>query len=265
MNTVRVRDSGVAAIIELVRPESGNALDEDIIADLTRALVEAPHRGVRAVVLTGQGRHFCAGADLRALLAGAEAPAAVRTAEARHLAALYAAVLRCPVLTCAAVHGAAYGGGAGLAAACDLVFAAPDARLMFSELRLGFVPALISVFLPRRVPVSRLLNLFLDPQPLSSEEARAVGLVDVVCDDPLADALARVAAVAAKTAPSAVAATKRLALELALPHLDQQLAYAASVNAEQRGSPECRSGVRFFLAHQRPPDWLGGEAGGDSG
>lgn len=265
MNTVRVSDSGVAAILQLARPDSSNALDHELIGDLTRAVVEAPGRGVRAIVLTGEGRHFCAGADLRSLLAGAEASLAARTAEARHLAALYAAILRCPLLTVAAVRGAAYGGGAGLAAACDLVIASPDARLMFSEVRLGFVPALISVFLPRRVAVSRLLDLFLDPRPLSGEEARAVGLVDEVCDDPLAAALTRAAAVAAKAAPGAVAATKRLNLELALPHLDQQLAYAAAVNAEQRGTPECQQGVRFFLARQHPPDWSGGETGQSTG
>jgi enoyl-CoA hydratase/carnithine racemase len=76
----------------------------------------------------------------------------------------------------------------------------------------------------------------------------------------VAAALSRAASIAAKAAPSAVAATKRLNLELALPHLDQQLAYAAAVNAEQRGTPECQEGVRFFLAHQRPPDWSGGES-----
>lgn len=260
MTTVRVSHSGVAALVHLHRPDSGNALDQELIGDLTRAVVEAPGRGVRAIVLTGEGRHFCTGADLRGLLAGAEAPLASRTAEARHLAALYAAILRCPLLTFAAVRGAAYGGGAGLAAACDFVIASPDARLMFSEVRLGFVPALISVFLPRRVAVSRLLDLFLDPRPLSGEEARAFGLVDEVRDDPVAAALSRAASIAAKAAPSAVAATKRLNLELALPHLDQQLAYAAAVNAEQRGTPECQEGVRFFLAHQRPPDWSGGES-----
>ncbi len=261
MNSVRLSHSGVAAIIHLARPDSGNALDQELIADLTRAVVEAPGRGIRAIVLTGEGRHFCAGADLRGLLAGAEAPVATRTAEARHLAALYAAILRCPLLTCAAVRGAAYGGGVGLAAACDFVIASPDARFMFSEVRLGFVPALISVFLPRRVAVSRLLNLFLDPRPLSAEEARAAGLVDEVCDDPLGAALTRAAAVATNAAPSAVATTKRLNLELALPHLDQQLAYAATVNAEQRGTLDCQQGVRFFLTHQRPPDWSGHEAG----
>ncbi len=255
MATVRVSHSGATAILRLDRPASGNALDQELIADLTRAVVEAPGRGARAIVLIGEGKHFCAGADLRGLLAGATAPVAARVAEAQHLAALYAAILRCPLLTVAAVHGAAYGGGAGLAGACDLVIASPTARFMFSEVRLGFVPALISVFLPRRLPVSRLMALFLDPRPLSGEEARVAGLVDEVSEDPLGAALSRAASVAAAAAPSAVAATKRLALKLTLPHLDQQLAYAAGVNAEQRGTPECVQGVRFFLARQRPPDW----------
>lgn len=255
MTTVRVTHSGASTILHLNRPASGNALDQELITDLTRAVVEAPSQGARAIVLTGEGKHFCAGADLRVLLSGATAPLAMRVAEAQHLAALYSAILRCPLLTIAAVQGAAYGGGAGLAGACDLVIASPTARFMFSEVRLGFVPALISVFLPRRLPVSRLMELFLDPSPLSGEQARTAGLVDEVSEEPLAAALARAASVAAAAAPSAVAATKRLALDLTLPHLDQQLAYAAGVNAEQRGGRECLQGIRFFLAHQRPPDW----------
>lgn len=248
-------DHGVATIVTLARPEAGNALNDALIGDLTRAVVEAPSRGTRALVLTGDGRHFCAGADLHGLLAGAAAPLAVRVAEAQRLAALYAAILRCPLVTLAAVRGAAYGGGVGLAGACDWVITSPEARFMFSEVRLGFVPALISVFLPRRLPVARLLQLFLDPRPLAGEEAQRLGLADEVAEDPLAAALVQAAAIASQAAPSAVAATKRLALELALPHLDQQLAHAALVNAEQRGGRECQHGVRFFLAHQSPPDW----------
>lgn len=259
MSTVRVAGQGTNILVYLARPEVGNALDEALIADLTRAVVEAPAGGARALILAGEGRNFCAGADLRGLLAGAGAPLAIRVAEAQHLAALYAALLRCPLLTVAVVHGAAYGGGVGLAGACDLVIASPQARFMFSELRLGFVPALISVFLPRRVPLSRLMQLFLDPRPLSAAEALAVGLADAVCEDPLQEALTRASSIASKAAPSAIGATKRLALELSLPYLDQQLAHAAAVNAEQRGSSECQRGVQFFLAHQRPPDWSAGE------
>jgi methylglutaconyl-CoA hydratase len=154
------------------------------------------------------------------------------------------------------VRGAADGGGLGLAAACDLVIAAPDAKLQFSELRLGFVPALISVLLPRRVAPARLARLFFDPAPLGGDAARAAGLIDEVADDPFAEALARARSIVGRVSPSALARTKRLLLDQALPDLDERFAHAARANAEQRADPECRRGVAAFLATRTFPDWL---------
>jgi methylglutaconyl-CoA hydratase len=182
MDAVRVARDGPVAVLEMARPETGNALDGALVEALVEALAALPGSGARAAVLSGAGRHFSTGANLSEL--APDAPLADRLADARRLGDLYATLLRCPLLTVAAVHGAAYGGGFGLAAACDLVIAAPDARLQFSELRLGFVPALISVFLPRRVVGTRLAQLFFDPSPLGAAAAQAVGLVDEVADDP---------------------------------------------------------------------------------
>jgi methylglutaconyl-CoA hydratase len=254
MDAVRVARDGPVAVLEMARPETGNALDATLVEALGSALATLPGSGARAAVLTGAGRHFSTGANLAEL--AADAPLPERLADARRLGDLYAAVLRCPLLTVAAVHGAAYGGGLGLAAACDLVIAAPAAKLQFSELRLGFVPALISVFLPRRVVVARLARMFFDPAPLAAAAAQAVGLVDEVAADPLAEALARARSIAARVSPSALAATKRLLLDQALPDLDERLAHAARVNAEQRGDPECRRGVATFLATRAFPAWL---------
>ena len=252
---IRVRDEGPARVLSLDRPGTSNALEAGLVSALTRAVEDAPAQGARALVLSGEGRHFCAGAHLGELeeLAGADDDA--RLADARRLATLYRAVLRSPLLTVAAVRGAAYGGGLGLAAACDLVVAAPAARLQFSEVRLGFVPALISVFLPRRVPVARLAALFLDPRPLTAGEGAAAGLVDEVVEDPLARAVQRAREVAAKAAPSAVEATKRLLLDLHVRNLDEALEHAARVNAAQRAHPECRRGVAAFLSQRAFPDW----------
>lgn len=253
---VRTTIEGPVTILELARPQTGNALAGALVEELTRALAQVRVSSRRAAVLTGAGKHFCTGADLAELDALAEASAAERVADASQLGALYASLLRLPQLTIAAVRGAAYGGGAGLAAACDIVIAAPGASFQFSELRLGFVPALISVFLPRRMPVGRLFQLFADPRPVPAAEALALGLVDEVVDDPVGRSREVAVALAAKTSPSAVAATKELLLGLAFPHLDQQLAHAAQVNAAQRAHAECRRGVAQFLASHRFPDWL---------
>lgn len=227
-----------------------------MVAALTEALLEAAAPPARAVVISGSGRHFCSGAHLGELAESEEAPFAARLADAERLGRLYAAVLRCPLLTVAALHGGAFGGGAGLAAACDLVVAHPESRLQFSEVRLGFVPALISVFLTRRVTAAALARLFVEAVPLGAAEARAIGLVDEIAEDPLPHAATRAETVAHAAAPSAVAATKQLLLELALPDLDARLALAARANAAQREHEECRRGVAHLLATRSFRDWL---------
>ena len=254
---VRVSVEGPVRVLSLNRPAASNALEAGLVEALTAAVAAAGEGGARAVVIRGEGRNFCAGAHLGELGELADAGEAERLADARRLAGLYRAVLRSPLLTVAAVRGAAYGGGLGLAGACDLVVAEPGSKLQFSEVRLGFVPALISVFLPRRVPLATLAALFLDPRPLSAEDGAAVGLVDEVADDPLGRAVERARNVAAKAAPSAVGATKRLLLELHQRGLDEALEEAARVNAEQRAHPECRRGVAAFLASRSFPDWSG--------
>jgi len=245
----------VLTVIELSRPATGNALAAELVGELGAALAALPPTS-RAVALTGRGRHFCTGADLGEMAGSVEAPLAAHEADATRLAAVYAALLRCPLLTVAAVRGAAYGGGVGLAAACDIVVAAPEARFQFSEVRLGFVPALISTFLARRVTPAVLTRQFLDPAPLDAAAAQAIGLVDEVTDDPLTRAEARAVEISRKAAPSAVAQTKRLLLAATLPNLDERLAEAVQVNARQRMHPECRRGIAAFLAHRNFLDWL---------
>jgi methylglutaconyl-CoA hydratase len=254
MTLVRTQRRAGVVVVELARADAGNALSNALVDELAR-VVATPVAGARALILTGAGRHFCAGADLAELAAGAAAGEEERVADAMRLGALYAALLRCPLLTIAAVHGAAFGGGAGLAACCDLVIAGPGARFQFSEARLGFVPALISAFLPRRIAPARLARLYLDPQPLGPEAALAAGLADEIADDPAAAAAGRASELARKVAPSAVAETKRLLLELTLPDLDARLAAAARANARQRAHPECRQGLAAFLATKSFPDW----------
>ena len=155
----------------------------------------------------------------------------------------------------AAVHGAAFGGGAGLAAACDFVVAAENAQFQFSEARLGFVPALISVFLTRRVAPARLARLVLDPDPLGPEAARDAGLVDEIDPDPRGAAATLAERVCRKVAPGAAAETKRLLLDLALPDLNSRFAQAAKVNARQRAHADCRRGLSTMATTRVFPDW----------
>ena len=251
------RDRGIA-IVELASPATGNALSAGMVSELRETIATLPDLGARALVLVGSGRHFCTGAHLGEIERLAKASLADRLADAERLAALYSTLLRCPLPTLAAVHGAAYGGGAGLAGACDFVLAEPGASFQFSEVRLGFVPALISVFLPRRLPVARLAQLFIAPAPLSAGEAQATGLVDEVVEEACAAAVTRATQMCRTAAPSAIAATKALLLALTFPNLDADLAHAARLNAEQRAHPECQRGLAAYLNDRSFPDWTQG-------
>jgi methylglutaconyl-CoA hydratase len=259
METMSIQRDGPVAIVSLTRQQAGNALSRSLVTELTVAFAHLAEAGYRAVVITGKGKHFCSGADLDELAGSVTTSEAGCLAEAAALANLFSAILRCPLPTIAAVHGAAYGGGAGLAAACDFVIAAPDARFQFSETKLGFIPAVVAVFLPRRVPPPQLVQLFIAPTPLPPEQAKAFGLVDEVAADPLARAGALALDICRKSAPAAIAMTKKLLLEATLPHLDDRLADAARANAAYRAHPEFRLGIGHFIAAHTFLDWLSGD------
>jgi methylglutaconyl-CoA hydratase len=256
VSMVNVSCNGPLAVFELDDPESGNALSGTMVAALSEALGNLKGSDARAVVLTTSGRHFCAGAHLGELEGTTTASRTEQMEDAGRLASMFVALLRCPLPTLAAVRGAAYGGGAGLAAACDLVLAEPESRFQFSEVRLGFVPALISVFLPRRVQVAQLQRLFIDPAPIDVDSAFSYGLVDEIASAADQTAMARAEAICRKASSSAIAVTKKLLLDFTLPDLDARFAHAVRVNTAQRDDPECRRGVAAFLATRAYLDWL---------
>jgi methylglutaconyl-CoA hydratase len=254
---------GPLLTLTLNDPERANPLSPAVADALTEALeAAAGDPRVRAIVLTGAGRHFSAGADLAALEQVAEGgdPAA-NLADSQRLERLFAAVLASPKMTVAAVQGAAVAGGCGLATACDLVVAERRSRFAYTEVKIGFIPALVSTFLGRRVAGHALRRLLLDPEMLDGEAAARVGLVDELAAD--GGALERATELALslcrKASPAAVAATKSLLNETVYKGWREALAAAAAANANQRLHPECRRGVRSFLSTKATPDWLDGD------
>jgi methylglutaconyl-CoA hydratase len=254
---------GPVRILTLNDPERSNPLSGGLVGALTGALrAAAEDDASRAVVLTGAGRHFSAGADLASLQSvagGADADGLRRDAEA--LRELFEALLGHPKLTLAAVHGAAIGGGCGLATACDLVVAGPGARFAYTEVTIGYVPALVLTFLGRRVAGHVARRLLLDPELIDGGRAVELGLADELVTDgkPLERATELAASLARKTSPAAITATKRLLADTAGMGWREALAHAAEVNASHRLHPECVRGVRHFLEHKRAPDWLADE------
>ena len=244
------------ATLTLQRPERRNALDGALVEALAATLRQAAgDDAVRVVVLTGQGDAFSAGADLAALQAMQAAAPADNLADAERLAALFEQIYLLPKPVIARVNGAAVGGGCGLAAVCDISVAATSARLGFPEVRLGFVPAVVAVFVLRKLGEAAARDLLLRGALVKAETAAAMGLVTrAVPDDALDEAVTSLAReLATEPAGTAVALTKRLLAHVPGMGLQEALAYAAQLNAFARGTDDCRAGVAAFLEKTDPP------------
>lgn len=256
--TLRVRREDDLLWVTLDAPDRANALAPRMIEELTALYRhEWLADGVRAILLAGAGRHFSAGADLEHLRSLRDAGADENRRDSERLAGLFESVLRQEALTLALVQGSCVAGGCGLATACDFVVAAEDARFLYSEVKIGFVAALVATFLPLRVRGADLRELLLFPRFVAAPEAMALGIANrVVPADRLSEAGRELAvAVLENGSSSSIAATKRLLLAAHGRPLDEALSIAAEVNAAQRASDDCRRGIAHVLDHKRPPTW----------
>lgn len=237
--------------ITLNRPEKRNALSTDLIRRLAAAVDSAASdRNRRVIILRGAGPVFCAGLDLKEAADPARADAS-----AHALAELYSAICGSPLVTLAAAHGAAFGGGVGLIAACDLVVASADLRIGFPEVHRGLVAALVTCMVRRQVGERALRELVLLGQTRSAGDALALGLVNRVVPPGQMEAEAMsLAREACKGAPGAIARTKRLLDEVAPRPIAEDLRRALAYHLEARNSQEAAEGTAAFLG-RREPRW----------
>lgn len=248
--------SNAVLTLTLDRPEVRNALSAELVGALTQAVQEAGRdESVRVIVLTGTGRAFSAGADLAALQALSTASAEANLADSEHLADLFKAIYHSPKPIVAKVQGHAIAGGCGLAAVCDLSYVSADAKLGFTETRIGFVPAIVSVFAVRKLGEGAARDLLLRGRLLDASEAARLGLVtEAVPADELDDVVDAVChELATETSASAVALTKRLLADVPSLGIAEGLSYAARLNALARATDDCRAGVAAFLNKTDPP------------
>lgn len=238
-----------ALLLTLSRPQSRNALNWELVAALTEALKSAPaDPQVRAVVLTGAGDAFCAGADLATLKAMRETGPAANAADSRRLKELYLAMLTCPLPVVAAVNGPALAGGCGLATACDLVIATPAATFGYPEVKVGFVASMVSVLLARQLGERVARTMLLSGRAYTAEEAVRLGLADrVVPAASLMDEVLSEVGRFSSGAPGALALTKELLAHVAGLPLAEALETAAMVNVFARQGEEVRRGIDAFL------------------
>jgi len=249
--------TGAVARIRLDRPALHNAFDAGLIAALTAALAQVgADAGVRAVVLEGSGASFSAGADLNWMRGMASASEAKNRADALALAGLMRTLDELPKPTLARVHGAAFGGGVGLVACCDIAIGVPEAKFGLTESRLGLLPAVISPYVTAAIGPRQARRWFATAEVFDAATALRIGLLhDVVDAGALDAAIDRQLALLLKAGPLAAAGAKRLVARVAADtDRDRLDADNADLIARLRVSPEGQEGVGAFL-EKRPPAW----------
>lgn len=257
-DTLEVRREQDLLRVTLNNPGKANALGPAMLVELTE-LYGAPLRGsgIRAVLLQGAGKHFSAGADLAHLERLKDAGEDDNRRDSEAMRQAFATVLHQEALTVAMVQGSCVAGGCGLATAHDYVVAADSARFMYSEVRIGFVAALVATFLPLRVKGRDLRELLLDPQFITASRALEIGLVNRVV--PAAEleqaAVELTTGILTRASSESIARTKGLLLSSLGRGLDEALDHAAEVNAAARATADCKHGIATFLATKKPPSW----------
>jgi methylglutaconyl-CoA hydratase len=249
-------DSGIATIT-LNRPEKRNAISFDLIDDLLRALDEVEKSDAIVFILTGAGKAFSSGMDLENLKALIGRSPEQNVQDSRTMVRMFRALYEFPKVTIAAVNGAAIAGGTGLALLCDFTLAVPEAKFGYTEVRIGFVPAIVSTFLLRQTGEKYARDLLLTGRIIGAEEAARMGLVnEIVALENLMTRARELASLLMENSPSSLRATKKLLSDHARAELDVQIEAAIRENAAVRSTADFREGVTSFL-EKRKPVWSG--------
>lgn len=255
MGLVEQSIDGGTVTLTLNRPDKRNALNEALVADLTAAVERVSKlTEVRVIVLTGAGKSFCAGADLKQLEEMRGQSAEENLEDSGRLADLFLTIARSEVPLIARVNGDALGGGAGLVVSCDWAFMVPEGVIGFPEVRLGFVPAVVLPFLVRQVGCSTARDLVLRGRRLSAAEAEATGLIfrEAAADRIDDEVRALTREIARETSRTAVALSRRLLQEAGRLPLEEAVDRAVIANAFARGTADFETGLSAFLSGESP-------------
>jgi methylglutaconyl-CoA hydratase len=251
------QDAGIATIT-LNRPDKRNAISYELIDELLAGLDKVANSSALVLILTGAGKAFCSGMDLENLraLVGRSHEQSLKDSEI--MARLFRSLYDFPRPTIAAVNGAAIAGGCGLATLCDFTLAAPEAKFGYTEVRIGFVPAIVSTFLLRQVGEKVARDLLLTGKIIGADEAYRIGLInEIVPADKLIERVRELASQLMENSPASLICTKRLLSDHARGELDAQIQSAVRENAAIRATSDFREGISSFL-EKRKPRW-GGE------
>jgi methylglutaconyl-CoA hydratase len=256
-NTLHLAYEGSVAIITLNRPEKRNAISFELIDDLLRALDAVAKSDAIVLIVTGAGKAFCSGMDLDNLKSLLGRSPEQNLEDSRTMVKLFRALYEFPKVTIAAVNGAAIAGGTGVALLCDFTLAVPDAKFGYTEVRIGFVPAIVSTFLLRQIGEKQARDLLLTGRLFGAEEALRLGLVnEIVAPENLMTRARALAAMLLENSPASLHATKQLLNNHARVEIDAQIEAAVRENAAIRRTADFREGISSFL-EKRKPVWTG--------
>jgi len=255
--TLNLEIEEAIATVTLNRPEKRNAISRKMIAEMLEALDEVEKVPARVLILTGVANAFCAGMDLQGLKDFRSQSDEEIAVDARRIATLFRRLYSFPKTTIAAVNGPAIAGGCGLATVCDFTLAVPEAKFGYTEVRVGFIAAIVSSYVVRQIGEKRARDLLLSGRIFSADEAKAMGIVNELLEhDRLLPRARELARSLAEMSPVAVAHTKRLLLRFSEEELDRETEMAVEASARVRKTADFQEGLAAFL-EKRKPQWSG--------
>src|SRR5215475_4759916 len=253
--TILLTDSGPVATITLNRPDKRNAISFELIEEFQRALDTLSRGDSQILMITGAGKAFSGGLDLENLKALTGRTHEQNIQDSRTMARLFRSIYDFPKPTIAAVNGAAIAGGTGIATICDFTLATHEAKFGYTEVRIGFVPAIVSNFLVRQVGEKHARDLLLTGRIFNADEAHRLGLVNEIVDpDRLLPRAYELARGLMENSPASLRATKELLSQSINEELDRRLEASIEQNARVRQTPDFREGISAFL-EKRKPRW----------
>lgn len=254
MNSVLYEVKDRICYLTLNRPEKKNALNAELVSSLQKAFAQAESdQAAKVIVLRANGNVFCSGADLESLQALQKNSFEENIQDSNHLKTLFLQIYTLKKVVIAQVQGHALAGGCGLAAVCDFVFSVPEAKLGYTEVRIGFVPAIVMVFLLRKVGEQRAKQLLLSGDLVKGEETVQLGLVNkIVPQEKLEEEVFNYAQGLIKNnSIQSMELTKQMIANVQSMSLNEGLDYAASMNAKARSSEDCKRGIAAFLNKEK--------------
>jgi methylglutaconyl-CoA hydratase len=248
------------SIITFNRPDKRNAITTQMIAELQTALDTIEKSQARVVIITGTGKAFCAGIDLEMLQSIAKQTPAENQEDSKRIAKMFRKIWSYSRPLIAAVNGHALAGGCGIATLCDFTIAVPEAKFGYTEVKIGFLPAIVSVFLTRQVGEKRARDLLLTGRLVEAQEAKELGLVnEIVPTDKLMERAHALAETILSASPSSITRAKHLLVSAAAASVDHDLERAVLESARVRCTPDFKEGIAAFL-EKRKPIWQDDEA-----